>query len=235
MKIRTDIAQGSLEWMTARAGIPTASEFHNLVTPAFAIRTGETPRSYLKMKLAERWLSSPLGDYRNWDMEIGAMLEGKAKPFFSMLTNLEVTNVGLCLTDDGRVGCSPDGLIGDHAGIEIKCPAQHTHVGYLLEGKVVPDQYLAQVHGSMYVTGRAEWYFMSFSQRFPQLVVHVQRDEKIIAAIDDALTLFLDRLDRGYEHLCELNGGPPRRYTFERPKQQQDPDWMEGRPDVPTP
>jgi len=186
------------------------------------------------MKLAERWLKTPLGDYRSFDMDVGVLLETRAKPFFTMLTDLAVTNVGLCLSDDGKVACSPDGLVGEDSGIEIKAPAQHTHVGYLLEN-CVPDKYLAQVHGSMYVTGRPKWYFMSFSQRFPQLVVKVERDEKIIAAIDEAVTLFVDRLERAYERLCEVNGGPPKRYSFERPQQSPDPDWMQERPDVPMP
>ena len=47
--------QGSIEWMQARAGIPTASEFDNLVTPKWEVRTGQMPKTYLARKLAEWW------------------------------------------------------------------------------------------------------------------------------------------------------------------------------------
>ena len=52
MKIH-DVAQKSADWMILRSGIPTASEFDELVTPEFEIRKGQKPASYLACKLAE--------------------------------------------------------------------------------------------------------------------------------------------------------------------------------------
>ena len=55
MKI-LDVVQGSEAWLRARAGIPTASEFGNLVTPLWKIRSGDMVDGYLSRKLAERWI-----------------------------------------------------------------------------------------------------------------------------------------------------------------------------------
>lgn len=199
--------QGSYEWMQARSGIPTASEFDNLVSPTFKIRTGEMPKTYLCRKVAEYWQDGPLPSFNTVDMDIGQILEERAKPWYELETGQAITSVGLCLTDDGRVGCSPDGLIGDDGGIEIKCPALHTHVKYLMEG-TVPPEYLLQVHGSMYVTGRKWWQFLSYTSRFPKLLLTVERDEEKIAVIHEALALFHKAFDDAIQRMEKLNCGP---------------------------
>lgn len=208
MKI-VECEQNSLEWLVLRAGKPTASEFSQLLTPKFEIRTGEMPKTFLARKLAEAWIDGPLPGHQSIDMEIGKILEDEAKPKYTLEYGDEITNVGFITTDDGRIGCSPDGLIGDDGGIEIKCPLAETHVKYLLAGKV-PDDYITQVHGALYVTGRPWWRFMSYRRRFPTLMVQVNRDPEIIEAIHEALTEFLSRFDTAWSKLCDMNGGPPR-------------------------
>jgi hypothetical protein len=213
-------AQGSVDWAIARSGIPTASEFDNLVTPDFAIRKGEMPKTYLAKKLAEAWLGGPIASLNTFDMEMGKILEDEALPWFELESGLTVNRVGLITTDDGRIGCSPDGLLGDDSGIEIKCPATHTHIGYLLNG-TLPKEYAAQVHGSMYVTGRKSWRFLSYCRRFPALLLTIERDEGIQGAIHTALIRFLEVFDDGMAALTKLNGGPPRRFKPNYPQPQQ--------------
>lgn len=186
MKI-IDCKQGSTEWLMARAGVFTASEFDNLMTPEFKPRTGETPKTYIFRKIAEKFMGVPMMDGGgSWAMEQGSILENEALPWFEFTHGIKVERVGLVTTDDGRCGASPDGLIGDVGGIEIKCPRPDTHIKYLVGG-CMPKEYLAQVHGSMYVTGRPWWMFLSYSRQFPALVLKVERDERIMAAIRSAL------------------------------------------------
>lgn len=200
----------SAEWLQARAGIPTASDFDNIVTPLFAIRTGAMPFSYLARKVAEKWIGGPLPDsFTSIDMEIGQVLEERALPCFELETGLQLHRVGLVTNDEGTIGCSPDALIGDDAGLEAKCPRSDTHVKYLLNG-ALPLEYAAQVHGSMYVTGRSHWYFMSYCRRMPPFILRLARDEKIMAVFDDVFygeNGFLDRLDDAFEQLVKANGG----------------------------
>ncbi len=206
-------AQGSLEWQIARAGIPTASEFGNLVTPKFEIRKGEMLRTYLAAKLAEAWLGGPLIGFNTFDMDQGRILEEEARPWLELATEMSVQPVGLITTDDGRVGCSPDGIVMEPAGtfgVEIKCPQPTAHVKYLMSGKV-PDEYLPQIHGGMYVTGFKEWKFLSYRRNFPKLLLTVERDEEIIEAIGEALTEFQMQFEIGMKILIEANGGPPKR------------------------
>lgn len=208
MKIRTDLEQNSLDWLVARAGVVTASEFDNLLTPKFEPRKGQTPETYLWRKLAERWTGGPLPGYQTLDMEAGQIRESEAIPAYEFEHSEQIQRVGFVTTDDERVGCSPDGLIGDDGGIEVKCPMAHTHVGYLLGGEV-PEQHLTQVHGSIYVTGRKWWRFMSYRRGFPMLVKLVERDDAIQRKIDATLKSFLSRFDSEWKRLCDMNGGPP--------------------------
>lgn len=199
--------QNSLEWLVARAGVPTASEWDALISPTWEIRKGQMPTTYLAQKVAESWLQGPLPGFMSLDMEYGKIREEEAIPRYEFDFSETVQRVGFVTTDDGRLGCSPDGLIADDGGIEIKCPEAKTHVGYLLNGEV-PTQYLAQIHGSMMVTGRAWWKFFSYRRRFPTLVKLVERDDKIQAIIKEALEGFLVKFDKAMTKLEEINGGP---------------------------
>ena len=200
MKI-LECKQGTEEWLRARAGIPTASEFDALLTPKFETRTGAMPHTYLCKKLAEHWQGGPLPSFAPFGaMEQGQILEAEAVPWYELEFGTTINRVGFITTDDGRVGCSPDGLLGDDGGIEIKCPFADTHVRYLLAGEV-PKDYAAQVHGSLYVTGRKWWKFVSYRRHFPALVVTVERDEEIMGKIGEALDEFLVRFQEGLELL----------------------------------
>lgn len=192
-----DCKQGSPEWLRARIGRPTASEFDELLTGEWKVRTGQGVETYLYRKLAEKVLGFPLHDASSWAMEQGSIMENEAIPFYEGVYGQDIRRVGFCTTDDGRIGCSPDGLIGDHNGIEIKCPQPQTHLRYLLEG-VVPKEYLAQVHGAMFVTGAPKWTFMSYSRQFPPLVLTVKKDNAIQDTLMKALSNFLHRFDEKY-------------------------------------
>lgn len=199
------VTQQSEAWLKLRLGHPTASEFHNLVTPLWKIKTGDGPRTYLCEKLTERMTGKPIEDFGTWAMDRGTILEKEAIPFYEGVFDVKVTRMGYCTTDDMRIGCSPDGLIGEDGGMEVKCPLAQTHIRYLLDG-VVPDKYLAQVHGSMFVTGRAYWNFMSYCRGLPPLTVRVERDEVIQAVLAKALTGFLAEMESALAKITQMKG-----------------------------
>lgn len=201
--------QGSAEWLLSRCGIATASELDNLVTPLFKVRQGEMPRTYLATKLAEKWLRGPLAGFNGFDVEQGKILEEEARPWLALELDTEVATTGFITTDDGTAGCSPDGIIGGNVGVEIKCPNPTTHCKYLLNG-TVPPEYLAQIHGGMYVTGFSEWRFLSYRRGFPPLMVTVTRDAEIQAVIHEAIMEFNSALATAYARMVEINCGEPK-------------------------
>lgn len=206
MKVHTSFEQNSVEWLAARAGVITASESDALVSPKWEIRKGKGLDTYLAQKLAEKWTGGPISNAMTLDMDLGKIQEDEAIPWLAFEFGWKIERPALITNDDGSIGCSPDGWLGDEGGIEIKCPAAQNHVKYLLAG-VVPDDYVAQVQFSMFVTGAKQWKFVSYRRGFPNLVLNVPRDEGAQTAIATALDAFLPRLEVAYARLIELNDG----------------------------
>ena len=140
MKI-LDMEQGTQEWMMARLGMPTASQFDRLLTPK--TRKPSASRIRYSAELLTEWL---LGQPLEWGssawMERGTDMEGEARKYYEMQYDVEVRQVGFVIRDDDAVGGSPDGLIGDDGGLEIKVPSALTHVQYMLGDAI---DYVGQV------------------------------------------------------------------------------------------
>lgn len=191
-----EVVQGSDEWLRLRFGKVTASELGNLLTPEFKARTGETPKTYLYTKIAEQWGGALLPGFSAFSTDQGAELEMEARARFEFDHSCDISRVGFVETDDQLCGCSPDGLIGEDGGIEIKCPQKVNHVRYLIE-QTLPKDYACQVHCSLYVTQRPWWVFLSYHRGFPLFAVKVMRDDSICAKIDSAVKQFAQDFQSG--------------------------------------
>lgn len=170
-----DCEQNEPAWFQARNGILTASEFGKVITPA-KMELSRSADGYIN-KLVAEWLTGKAdeGFQSDW-MKRGLEVEEEARDFYAFHTEIEVTEVGFCLEDAKRWGCSPDGLIGEDGGLEIKCPSPGVHVGYLLANKV-PTNYRLQILGSLLVTAREWWDFLSYHPDMEPLIVRtIRRD-----------------------------------------------------------
>jgi hypothetical protein len=192
MIVRTDFQQGSAEWYAARLGIPTSSNFDKIITPAKG-DFSKSARGYAMYLVAETMLGQTLEslDHIEW-IARGKELEPQAARVYQALNDLDDADmraVGFVTTDDGMVGASPDRLVLD-GGLEIKCPAPHTHIGYLLDGP--NDAYRPQVQGQLYVA-ELEWVdFFSWHPAMPPARVRFYRDEPYIQKLQSALVEFTD-------------------------------------------
>lgn len=234
MKI-VNCKQGEMKWYAERMGRVTASDLDNLVTAKysaggvaeFAPRkwSTEMPNTYLAAKLSEKWRDEPDEGFSSFAMEQGSIREHQAIPWYEGIYDVAIKRVGIMVSDDGRFAASPDGMFADGAGIECKVPEPKTHTKYLLVGEV-PEKYLPQVHGSIFVAGSAYWKFLSWRPEFPKLVVNVERDRRILEVIGEAVAEFNERFDRGFARLLELNGGelPTRIVTREEERDGGLPD-----------
>ena len=104
-------------------------------------------------------------------------------------------------------GASPDGLIDADGQIEIKCPAQATHLKTLLSRKPA-GKYITQMQWQMACTGRQWCDFVSFDPRFPahlQLcIIRMERDDKLIASLETEVTKFLTEVTKMVDDLNNL-------------------------------
>jgi len=186
--------------MALRAGLPTASKFSEIVTGK-----GEPSKSrqkYMYQLAGEKITGAKEESFQSAAMSRGIEMEAQARQLFEMVHDVTVEEVGLCLEEEGKWGCSPDGLIGEDGGVEIKCPSLSVHVEYLLNGKI-PCTYYQQVQGSMFVTGRKYWWFMSYYPGMKPLMIKAKPDEKFHAALEVELTKFVVELDEIVKKLQE--------------------------------
>lgn len=194
--------QGSQEWFEARLGIPTASCFDKVVDSKGKLRTGKMPETYAAQLIKERFLREVEECPGNQWTVRGTEMESQARADYEFSTGLDTRAHGFCLHDSGDFGASPDSLVGDDGGVEIKCPKPETHIGYLLAGKV-PVKYLFQVHGCLLVTGRKWWDFYSFHPDLPELKVRVYPDH-LTEALGEALSKFSESLNKKEEYIKSL-------------------------------
>jgi len=184
--------QGSDEWLEARLGIPTASNFDKIIT-ASGSRSAQA-NAYMGKLLGEFIQGEVEQGIYTDDMERGNRLEPMARAFYEAITGSYVDEVGMVyLNKDKVVSCSPDGLM-DAKGLEIKCPKLGNHIGYTLDGKL-PTKYKAQVQGSMWVTGLDQWDFMSYHPNYEPLIITVERDEKFIEKMEQVVLEFSQKLE----------------------------------------
>ena len=192
MKIHKGFAQGSEEWFALRRGRVTASNFSRIITPAKAAYSAQA-KSYMRDLVVECFCPDFAKFIGNKWTDRGTEMEPEARKAFEQHTGLVTEQVAFVTADKWGhvVGCSPDSLILNAngfsiAGLEIKCPSPFTHAEYI-EAGVLLDQYKAQVHGSMAVTGLDQWHFFSYFPGLQPLHLVVTRDDytaKIEAAID---------------------------------------------------
>ena len=199
-------AQGSEEWLERRLGIPTASEFDRIITPA-KLELSKSSKPFMCKKLAEWMYGAPLEAFVSPWMERGKGLEAEAVRYYEMDRDVETSAVGLVTTDDGMIGASPDRLVGDDGLLEMKCPALETHVGYMLDPSSLVADYRMQTQGQLWVCGDREWSdLMSYYPGFPSVIVRQQVDTKVSLALSTHIPAFVDTMLQCREKLTQAYG-----------------------------
>ena len=192
MRTVIEAPQGTEEWLQARCGVPTASNF------ATAMGTGKTADSYLYKLAAEIITQEVVPMYQNDAMQRGNDLEPDAAAEYEFTQDVVVEETSLWLWEG--LGASPDRLVGDDGLLEIKCPLAHTHVGYLDKG-TLPSIYKAQVQGQMWITERQWCDFMSYHPAMPAMLIRVERDEKYIKEMAEKIFAFQVKLNKLVEKI----------------------------------
>lgn len=189
------VEPGSADWFGIRLGIPTASNFHRILTPATR-KYSKQSRGYAFCLVAEKLLNMTLENLDHIEhIERGKSLEPDAVRMFEAARGLETAPVGFLMTDDMRLGATPDRRIigATPAYLECKCPSAVKHLQYLIDG-FGPD-YMPQVQGQAMI-GEAEWVARwSYHPSMPPALVQTQRDEGYISDLRAALDQFCDEKD----------------------------------------
>ena len=165
MIIHDDIIQQSDEWYKIRRGKITASH-------ATAIANcGKGLNSYILEIMADYFSCAEKEQFSNKHTERGNKLEPIARSIYEIETGNQVKQVGFIEYND-YVGCSPDGLVGDDGGIEIKCPDDKEYFKLLLEKEgAISSDYMWQVQMNLLITERKWWDLIFYNPNYKQTII----------------------------------------------------------------
>lgn len=186
------IEQGSEQWFQEKLGKPSASNASKIIT------NDGKPSKQAKMYLYELAAQAVTGQmeesYKSLNMLIGEERESESRAYYELINDVKVKKVGVIYKDKKKEFlCSPDGIIEDKYGLELKNVLPKTQVKYLLDGSL-PSEYFSQIQFSLYVTGFEYWDFMSYSPGLKPLIVRVKRDEKFLELLEKELIKFCEDL-----------------------------------------
>lgn len=194
---------GTPAWNEFRRGKVTASRFGDIMTEP---RTkgvpgalGKTAEGYMLEVVASAITGQDKVGGRSAAMDRGVDLESDAIDAYAAQRFVEVGAGHILQRADHIICATPDGFVDeDEQGpglLEVKCPESRTHLSTFLR-RQLPDEYLYQVQGQMWVAERAWCDFISYDDRFPRpmqlVVIRVHRDEELIEAMAKKVYAFAD-------------------------------------------
>lgn len=185
-----DCEQGTDEWFQCRAGVITASEIHNVMANGKAGEPSKTRRQYLLVTVAE--LITGRAAQRKFQGTVntdrGKAQEAEGRRLYGLQRGVEPRTVGFMKR--GRIGCSPDFLVGDEGGGEIKCKLEDIHLEVLLSGKT-PAEHIKQIQFTLFVTGRQWWDFVSYCPGLPLFIERHYPDRQLHREMEAACKSFI--------------------------------------------
>ncbi len=162
----SEIEQRTPEWFKQRVGKITGSR----VGAILGLNPWAKPKDVMRSMVRD-YHGAKSEFTGNVATEYGNNFEEIAEGDFEIETGLEVTETGFHIKKGANwLGASPDGLIGDDAVLEIKCPFGARKTG---EFKSIADQlhYHAQMQIEMFCAERQKCYFYQWSEKNSQIDV----------------------------------------------------------------
>jgi len=187
-----DTSQGSDYWKEQRRGKLTGSKFDTLMKTGRKKddRFSKQAMNYIYEKVAEV-ITESTHEVSSSAMAWGSDHEYQAIEKYMEIKNVVVDPCGF-IEFNSISGSSPDGLVGEHGCVEVKCPFNPANHAKVLLTNEVPEDYIFQVQGHMMVTGRKWCDFISFDPRVQDealaiVIIRVPRDEELIKVLKDRI------------------------------------------------
>lgn len=195
--------QNSPEWLKQRAGHVTASRVADVLATRKRGEGELAARKRYRIELLAEILRGRAADhFVTEEMQFGLENEPAARTAYEMLTGNIVDRVGFVLHPHiARCGASPDGLVGDVGGVEIKVPKTETFIEWKIAG-VVPEEHRPQMYLNMACCERdkpVEWWdFFAYDPRLKDdvnsFLVRLPRDDEKIGDMERKIEQFLVEL-----------------------------------------
>lgn len=216
-----DTEQGSEAWEQLRVGRFTSSEIYQIMecgkremTPeekSARPKTGPGSKTnfvpdpskmsdkgmkYIRQKVWERLTGKPKTSPYAYALAYGKELEPDAVEHYENLKGVEATTVGFQPFTD-YAGGSPDRLIGDDGGLEIKCPVSDEQIDYLMLTDVYDlkrsyPQIYWQCVSLLLFTDRQWWDLATFDPRMidekqKMMILRIERRHNLVSEDIDSI------------------------------------------------
>lgn len=181
--------QGTPEWFAKRGYKMTAS--HAQAIGNF----GKGLDTYIHEMMSEYYSSAEKEQFSNKETDRGNELEPIARQVYEFEHDVEVQKIGFMEMNE-YVGASPDGLVNEDGGTEIKCPCDKEFLQYLLYGNdAIDSKYIWQVQMNLLISGRSWWDLIIYNPNFEKSMIEfrIYPDQEKFAA-----------LQKGFEKGIEL-------------------------------
>lgn len=196
----SDAVQGSDAWFKLKLGVLSASNASKIV----AKKDSETRATYmaeLVAQVATGIMEEISSKYLDW----GNQHEDAARSCYEFETGADMIQLPFVFKDNSfREGCSPDGIVSDKKGAEIKCPFNSVHyIKFLTDDKIKPE-YVWQYQFTLRVMDADEWDFVQYDPRMkvsPLKVLTVTKDEEKQKTLADACPQFISDMDKMLEQI----------------------------------
>lgn len=206
MKIHNKLEQGSDEWKELRGGRFGGTDAHLfLVKGKNKDEIGTGLQTAIYEKCGEKIEGIELDTYQSKAMQDGNIYEPEARKEYGINEFCTVQEVGYISMGD-YFGVSPDGLVQDDGGIEIKCLAIKAYLRWLdfthntkdLDTviKAIPKKYFAQIQWLMFLTGRKFIDYIVYRRNYKLIKTTVPRCEKTIMIFEEKAKVIKKEMDR---------------------------------------
>lgn len=205
------LEQRSDEWFEMRRGRFTAYDIVRLLGKEGLKTTTQSIDTYAFEKAVEIvfGLDEEEDTFVSKDMLRGIELEPLAFEKFKYLKALEFINVEKCVffPYGDNAGASPDGLVGEDAILEIKCPKRNKFLRYVANGaEEIDSKYYAQMQMQMLCTNSNKCHFLNYiihngNEYWNEIIVN--RDEEIIELLKQRIKFATKIKDEYVEKLVK--------------------------------
>lgn len=194
-----EVEQGSQEWHRMRVAVITGSRVYDIIKPGRKKGSYSEAREKYMNELIAQVCTGLLPDEINAKaLSWGKENEPKALDAYDPFGDFNIHQIAFIYSDDMRCGVSPDALVNDEGGLEIKCPfTTSQYINQLLGGDPKPE-YNAQYQFCMWIAKRDWWDFMNFDPRMRKnnhIIKRFKKDNEMFDAFEREIPIFISEMD----------------------------------------
>jgi len=161
--------QRSEEWIAEKLGKITGTRAAYLMGSPLAQKT------LMSLLISEIAMAQRKASPLTQAMKRGIDMENEAREYYEITHKTAVKETAYIEHPKySTCGCSPDGLVGENGGIEIKCLLPENHVRVFMIDDI-DKKYAWQIKWNLFCTGREYWDYFGYCSDLPGELAYYEK------------------------------------------------------------